>query len=133
MDDIYYEPKSLFQIGRALGRICRWAGNAEYYFSVFQHSLVVALLCPPELRLHGLLHDISENFTNDVTKNYKREDFRVQERALLAHLYKDLGLAPITPEQHAIIKVADNRSVFGEVWTGAGVASCAGVWGSSAG
>jgi hypothetical protein len=41
----------------------------------------------------------------------------------MAHLYKDLGLILPTPEQSKIIKIADNRSVVGEVWTGAGVES----------
>jgi hypothetical protein len=123
MEDVCYEPKSLFAIGRSLGRICRWAGNACYYFSVFQHSLAVSYMCPPEIRLHGLLHDCAESWTCDVTHNYKREDFREQERAIMAHLYKDLGLILPTPEQSKIIKIADNRSVVGEVWTGAGVES----------
>lgn len=118
--DFLGEPKSLFQIGRALGRVVRYAGNAPLFYSVFQHCLVVALLLPIPLRAHGLLHDVSEAWTSDISSLFKRENFRVMEQALLERVYQDQRLALPTAAEHEILKIADNRALLGEVWTGAG-------------
>ena len=121
MNDLEFENKSIFSIGRSLGRICRWAGNGPIYFSVFQHSIVVALLLPPALRLAGLLHDASESWTADWVSLYKREDFRVQERDIAARLYGDLGLTLPTVEEHLLIKEADHKALHAEVWAGCAI------------
>jgi len=120
MQDIAYEPKSVFTIGRSLARLCRYAGNAPLFYSVFQHSLVVSLLSPPSIRLHSLLHDASESFTNDQVSLYKREGFRAQEQEITERIYQDNGLTLITPEEHLLVKIADKRALCGEVWCGAG-------------
>lgn len=45
-----------------LAKINRFAGATRFPLSVTTHSMVVAYLCPPELALTGLLHDITEAF-----------------------------------------------------------------------
>jgi len=120
VQDIAYEPKSVFTIGRCLARLCRYAGSAPFFYSVFQHSLVCALLVPPPLRIHAACHDISEAWTQDVVSLYKREGFRQQEHELLEKFYKAENLTLPTAEEHKIIKEADKRCLIGEIWVGAG-------------
>lgn len=45
-----------------LAKINRFCGATRFPLSVATHSVVVSYLCPPELALTGLLHDISESF-----------------------------------------------------------------------
>lgn len=47
-------------IAHAAAQIPRFGGHLPVFYSVAQHSIRVANLLPPELRLAGLLHDGSE-------------------------------------------------------------------------
>jgi hypothetical protein len=61
-------------IAVALGRICRFGGKIKKeipFYSVAEHSVLVSKLCPKHLKLHGLLHDGSESFLNDIISPLK--------------------------------------------------------------
>lgn len=58
-------------IAHALSNICRFTGHTKRYYSVAQHSVHVASLLPPDLRLAGLLHDASEAYIADVASPVK--------------------------------------------------------------
>jgi hypothetical protein len=65
---------SIFDIAASLSRQCRFAGHlapgVEHY-SVAQHSILVARLCPSELALIGLLHDATEAYLQDIIRPLK--------------------------------------------------------------
>lgn len=62
----------LEDIVHSLALINRFNGAAIFPYSVAEHSLHVASLLPPELRLHGLLHDAAEAYIGDMVSPLKR-------------------------------------------------------------
>lgn len=58
-------------IAHGLSLLCRFGGQIERFYSVAQHSLLVAALAPVELKREALLHDASEAFLGDVIKPLK--------------------------------------------------------------
>jgi 5'-deoxynucleotidase YfbR-like HD superfamily hydrolase len=58
-------------IGEALAKQCRFNGHTSQFYSIAQHSMLVAACLPPEMRLYGLLHDAHEAFTGSLTAPLK--------------------------------------------------------------
>ncbi len=50
---------------------CRFNGQTREFYSVAQHSLIVASLVAPHLRLAALLHDAAEAYLGDMVKPLK--------------------------------------------------------------
>lgn len=104
----------LEDIAHGLAFQCRFNGQTAEFMSIAQHSLIVADLVPPEMRLAALLHDASEAYLGDVVKplkailpGYKEIEARV-EHLIGAHfgVLEFLG--------HPLIKAADMRSLATE-------------------
>jgi 5'-deoxynucleotidase YfbR-like HD superfamily hydrolase len=81
----------LEDIAHGLAYQCRFNGQTSEFYSIAQHSLMVADIVPPELRFAALLHDASEAYLGDVVKplkallpNYKDIELRV-EKMIAAH------------------------------------------------
>jgi 5'-deoxynucleotidase YfbR-like HD superfamily hydrolase len=58
-------------IAHGLAYQCRFNGQTSQFYSVAQHSLIVASLVPTDLRLAALLHDAAEAYLGDMVKPLK--------------------------------------------------------------
>lgn len=58
-------------IAHGLAYQCRFNGQTQEFYSVAQHSLIVAGLVPAHLRLAALLHDAAEAYLGDMVKPLK--------------------------------------------------------------
>ncbi len=107
-------------IAHALSRICRYGGHCLDWYSVAQHSLMVSELVPPDLALHGLLHDAEEAYTGDMIRPIKhglREEtsaFDDMADRLTATIARVFGLSPLTSREAQYVKDADNRALSTE-------------------
>lgn len=68
-------------IGHSLANLCRFTGHCKFY-SVAQHSVHVAELVSPELKLTALLHDATEAYVKDLPRPLKRLDLSTEYRKL---------------------------------------------------
>ena len=59
-------------IAHGLAYQCRFNGQTNAFYSVAQHSLLVAEMLPDSLKLAGLLHDAAEAYIGDMVKPLKR-------------------------------------------------------------
>lgn len=89
------EDLSMEAIAHALSLTCRWGGHCKEFYSVAQHSVLVADYLPKELALQGLLHDAAEAYMGDVPRPIKHSipAFREQEDKVLRVIWDKYGLA----------------------------------------
>ena len=93
-------------IVHSLSLINRFNGAARFPYSVAQHSLYVAGLLPPELKLHGLLHDAPEAYVGDMVSPLKKimTEYKEVEAGIARVVAEVFGLTwPAPPE----VKKAD--------------------------
>ena len=51
---------------QSMSKVCRFNGNTRFFYSNLQHCINVSNICPTELKLAGLLHDIHEAIIGDI-------------------------------------------------------------------
>jgi len=71
--DLRPEDIEVIDIGHALGNLCRFNGQCTAFYSVAQHSALVASILPGPLALCGLLHDAAEAYLADIVTPVKRQ------------------------------------------------------------
>ncbi|MDZ4305005.1 phosphohydrolase [Pseudomonas shahriarae] len=59
-------------ISHSLAHLCRFNGHTREFYSVAQHSGIVADLVPEEHKLAALLHDAPETYLRDMTRPLKQ-------------------------------------------------------------
>lgn len=101
-------------IAYALSNTCRFNGHCSGFYSVAEHSVVVALRLPPELRLAGLLHDATEAYLGDIPSPIKQflPDYKAIEDRFEEALERAFGLDDF-PDR-AAVKQADLDALYTE-------------------
>lgn len=115
-----YPASSIEDIAVSLGRICRFAGHCTRFWSVLQHSMIVADLCQPKDKPAAYLHDSCEIMLGDIPTPFKLPEMKTLENKLLASIFEE----HLTQEQiddfhaggYARIKAADQEAFVGEVY-----------------
>jgi hypothetical protein len=105
----------IYDIAHALSMQCRFTGHVKEFYSVAQHSVLVALHCPREDRLWALLHDATEAYLVDVARPVKQhavmEPYRTIENDLERMICQRFGL-PL--EKPSSVHIADKRMLATE-------------------
>lgn len=106
----------IVDIAHALAMTCRYGGHCKQFYSVAQHSVLVASKAPVEKALRALMHDAPEAYTGDLVRPIKKHPEmgaftwveQIVERAICAKF--DLPF----PIMDAEIKRLDNRILIDE-------------------
>lgn len=99
----------LTDIAHQLAKICRFGGATLDFYSVAEHSLRVADLVPPELRLQALLHDAAEAYCGDVVRPLKRNlaGYDAMESRIAFAIGEKFGVDLVN--LHPLVIQADNE------------------------
>jgi uncharacterized protein len=107
---------NLDDIASGLSKLCRFGGQlpGDEIYSVAQHSVLVALSLPHDLRAVGLMHDATEAYCVDVPRPIKKYlvNYDVVEARLAAAIGDrfSLELCDLDP----LVKIADERALATE-------------------
>ena len=98
-------------IAHALSNMCRYGGHTNSFYSVAQHSVLVAWALrnrPLDLVKTALLHDASEAYLIDVPTPIKRSlpDYKVIERKIMTVICERFGV-PVDALDSPVIHWAD--------------------------
>jgi hypothetical protein len=93
---------TLEDIAHALSHIPRFCGHTRQFYSVAQHSYMVAYLVPESNQRAALLHDASEAFMCDIPSPLKAllPDYKVIEKRVQDSIYRKFS---VTPEPISIL------------------------------
>lgn len=105
-------------IAHALSMQCRFGGHLPHFYSVAQHSVLVASQLPRgKARLTGLLHDASEAYIQDVVRpiknhltNYKEIE-ALNERVIFARFGLEWPLSDKVKEADDAILATEWRDM----------------------
>lgn len=111
--DPHPEEICLEDIAHHLALQCRYNGACRAFYSVAQHSILVANLVAPEHKQWGLLHDAAEAYIGDMVRPLKLglPIYKEVERKIEAVIAEVFGLPPEMPPA---VKVADNIMLYAE-------------------
>ena len=98
-------------IAFSLSNQCRFNGHIPFY-SVAEHSIMVAKMLPKTKQLAGLLHDASEAYLADIPSPVKHylPEYKSLENNLLTAIGKKFDVDLFDPE----IKYADTDALYTE-------------------
>lgn len=101
-------------IAHSLAHLCRFNGHTREFYSVAQHSCLVADLVPTEHKLAALLHDATEAYLGDMTRPLKEwmPYYRGFEDVIWGRVCERFGLEidlPASVRQADLIALATER------------------------
>ena len=104
--DPHPQDVAIEDIAGALSNLCRFGGHTREFYSVAQHSVLVAEVLsaePADTRMWALLHDAAEAYLVDVPRPLKTTaafaSYREAEQRILAAIAKAFGLPTAMPKQ----------------------------------
>jgi 5'-nucleotidase len=87
-------------VAHALAMICRFGGHCSRFYSVAEHSVLIARAAAPEHKLWALLHDAAEGYIGDKIRplkpylgGYREAEQRIM-RAICVRFNLQLDLPP---------------------------------------
>lgn len=106
---------NIYDIAHALSQLCRFTGHTREFYSVAQHSVLVAFSCRAGLIMEGLLHDAAEAYVNDLSRPLKHHPqmaaYVAAELRVDSTVRARFGLPSVmSPE----VKAVDNKLVVDE-------------------
>ena len=101
---------SVYDIAWALSMTCRYGGHCTEFYSVAQHSVLVADVAPDDLKMAALFHDAAEAYVGDVVKPLKDlvPEFKPIEQRIMGAICSHFGI-PYEDTKHPKIKEIDMR------------------------
>ena len=115
---------TLVDIAVQTGRITRFAGATNRWWTVLHHHLAAGLLVQYQLeetdpqfyetQLAAYLHDAHEAITSDIPRDWKPPEVNDYQRKLDVRIYKSLNMPPPTHEVHLTVKAVDNALLVAE-------------------
>jgi len=109
---------SLEDIAHSLAHQCRFNGHCKEFYSVAQHSIIVAnkvydITGSQEARLQGLMHDAAETYLGDIPRPVKQliPEFQLLEEKWIKKIFNKFG---ISYPMHTAIKISDDRMLMTE-------------------
>jgi len=101
-------------IAHSLSMQCRYGGHCQRFYSVAEHSVIMARFVSPANALWALLHDASEAYLADVPRPLKRHlaGYKDAEAAVMAAVCDRFGLPNEMPAE---VHAADNRILADEI------------------
>jgi hypothetical protein len=96
-------------IAHSLAYQCRFGGHCLTFYSIAQHSLLVARLVPERLALIGLMHDATEAYAQDIVRPIKRNitGYREIEQAWAEVIDDVFALGGLLAALPAVVKEMD--------------------------
>lgn len=112
-------------IAHALAHQCRFGGHTQNFYSVAEHSCMVAATVPRYLALAGLMHDAAEAYLVDVPRPIKKklQGYKVIEDNLMVVIaqkfdfFEDLLHPDIKQADEAMLKTEWNYFMLNRVET----------------
>lgn len=104
----------LEDLAQGLSNTCRFAGQSRHFYSVAEHSILVADLVVangyPELEAVALMHDAAEAFIGDMVSPLKCHlpEYRISESRLRAAIADRFDLPHTLPDP---VKTADIQAL----------------------
>jgi len=88
-------------IAHALSLLCRFGGHCLRFYSVAEHSVLLARAAPPRFRRWALLHDAAEAYVVDVPRPLKPflVNYKQAEAAVMRAIELRFGLYLGMPDQ----------------------------------
>lgn len=107
---------SIFDIAHALSNTCRYNGHVSFFYSVAQHSVLLAESKFPGMPQWRLLHDAGEAYLPDVCHGFKPllPKLIEMEEHILELVAEKFGLPPLAGEVLRKIKIGDSAIIHWE-------------------
>tara|TARA_B100001939_G_scaffold348092_1_gene372560 strand:+ start:3187 stop:3903 length:717 start_codon:yes stop_codon:yes gene_type:complete len=105
-------------IAHSLAKQCRWTGHTNLFYSVAQHSFLMAQHMPQPLQAYALLHDAHEAYIGDIPHPLKAimgPHLNTVTERLDAAIHAAAGLDwPLSPHHKNMIHMADRAMARAE-------------------